>query len=60
MSINFGNIGSGATPTYLRIGAYAALTFIESNQARSIYFSMRRRSHAFDGGIFRVVKPKVL
>jgi hypothetical protein len=47
MAVCFGNIGSGATPTYLKIGAYASLTFIESNQSRSIYF--RTWSGTFGG-----------
>ena len=37
MSINFGNISSGATPSYLKLGAYGGHTFMESNASRNIY-----------------------
>jgi hypothetical protein len=49
MSINFGNISSGSTPTYLKIGAYGGHTFMESNQNRNIF--LRIWSGIFNGNL---------
>jgi hypothetical protein len=40
MSVNFGNIGNGSTPAYLKIGAYSGATYIESSQQRNIIFKI--------------------
>jgi hypothetical protein len=40
MAVCFGNIGTSSYPTYLKIGAFGGHTFIQSNQARHIYFEI--------------------
>ena len=39
MSLCFGNIGDGTNASYLKFGAYASATFMESSNSRSIYFN---------------------